>query len=58
MRSGWCRAKRVALAEMHTAEVGGKILERQAIQRTLTDLAKNCRGDQQPKHTVMEGAVR
>ncbi|MFT3808089.1 Cu(I)-responsive transcriptional regulator [Arenimonas sp.] len=42
------------LAEAHAAELGEKILEMQAMQRTLLDLAKHCRGNQRPECPILD----
>jgi MerR family transcriptional regulator, copper efflux regulator len=42
------------LAQAHADELGEKILEMQAMQRTLLDLAKHCRGNQRPDCPILE----
>jgi MerR family transcriptional regulator, copper efflux regulator len=42
------------LAQAHAAELGEKILEMQAIQRTLIDLSKRCHGNQRPDCPILE----
>lgn len=51
-RRASCDVKK--LAEAHAAELGEKILEMQAMQRTLLDLAKSCRGNQRPECPILE----
>jgi MerR family copper efflux transcriptional regulator len=42
------------LAQQHAKELGEKILEMQAMQRTLLDLSRNCRGDQRPECPILD----
>ncbi len=42
------------LAQAHAAELGAKILEMQAMQRTLIDLSKHCRGNQRPDCPILD----
>jgi Cu(I)-responsive transcriptional regulator len=42
------------LAQAHAAELGAKILEMQAMQRTLIDLSKHCRGNQRPECPILD----
>jgi len=42
------------LAQAHAAELGAKILEMQAMQRTLLDLSKHCRGNQRPDCPILD----
>jgi len=51
-RRASCAVKK--LAEAHAAELGEKILEMQAMQRTLLDLAKHCRGNQRPECPILD----
>ena len=44
--------KKLALA--HADELGEKILEMQAMQRTLADLARRCRGNQRPDCPILD----
>ena len=41
-------------AQAHARELGAKILEMQAMQRTLLDLAKHCRGNQRPDCPILD----
>lgn len=42
------------LAEQHAAELGERIAEMQAMQRTLQDLAHRCHGDQRPDCPILD----
>ncbi len=42
------------LAQSHAHELGAKIQEMQAMQRTLADLAKHCRGNQRPECPILD----
>ena len=42
------------LAQAHADELGEKILEMQAMQRTLLDLSRNCRGNQRPDCPILD----
>lgn len=42
------------LAMKHVQELDAKILEMQAMRKTLTDLAHNCHGDQRPECPILE----
>src|SRR5688572_13453462 len=44
--------KQLALA--HAQELGEKILEMQAMQRTLIDLSRHCRGNQRPECPILD----
>lgn len=44
--------KKLALA--HANELGDRILEMQAMQRTLVALSKNCRGNQRPDCPILD----
>jgi Cu(I)-responsive transcriptional regulator len=44
-----------ALAMAHVAELDAKILEMQAMKRTLEDLAAHCHGDERPDCPILEG---
>lgn len=46
------------LAEAHAAELGEKILEMQAMQRTLLDLAKHCRGNNRPDCPILDDLAK
>jgi MerR family copper efflux transcriptional regulator len=46
------------LAREHAAELGAKILEMQAMQRTLTELSKHCRGNQRPECPILDDLAR
>jgi MerR family copper efflux transcriptional regulator len=46
------------LAQAHAAELGAKIVEMQAMQRALTDLAKHCRGNQRPECPILDDLAR
>jgi Cu(I)-responsive transcriptional regulator len=43
-----------ALALAHAEELGAKILEMQAMQRTLVDLSRHCRGNQRPDCPILD----
>jgi Cu(I)-responsive transcriptional regulator len=43
-----------ALALAHAEELGAKILEMQAMQRTLLDLSRHCRGNQRPECPILD----
>lgn len=42
------------LAKAHAAELGQRIAEMQAMQRTLEDLARRCRGDRRPDCPILD----
>jgi len=42
------------LAHAHATELGEKILEMQAMQRTLLDLSRRCRGNQRPDCPILD----
>src|SRR6185312_11172742 len=42
------------LAQAHAAELGEKIREMEAMQRTLLDLSKHCRGNQRPDCPILD----
>lgn len=42
------------LAQQHAAELGERIAEMQAMQRTLEDLARRCHGDERPDCPILE----
>ena len=42
------------LAQSHADELAGRILEMQAMQRTLQDLARRCHGDQRPECPILD----
>ena len=42
------------LAQAHAEELEAKIAEMQAMQRTLLDLARNCRGNQRPDCPILD----
>jgi len=42
------------LAQAHAAQLGEKILEMQAMQRTLLELSKHCRGNQRPDCPILD----
>ena len=42
------------LAQAHADELGKKILEMQAMQRTLLDLSRHCRGNQRPDCPILD----
>lgn len=42
------------LAQQHAAELGQRIAEMQAMQRTLQDLARRCHGDQRPDCPILD----
>ena len=42
------------LAQAHAAELGEKIHEMQAMQRTLLELSTHCRGNQRPECPILE----
>ena len=46
------------LAQAHADELGAKILEMQAMQRTLLDLSRNCRGNQRPECPILDDLAR
>lgn len=43
-----------ALALAHAEELGARILEMQAMQRTLVDLSRHCRGNQRPDCPILD----
>jgi Cu(I)-responsive transcriptional regulator len=48
-----------ALAQVHIAELAGRIRDMQAMQQTLEQLATRCHGDTRPECPILEGlAVR
>jgi len=42
------------LAQAHAADLGEKIVEMQAMQRTLISLAQHCRGNQRPDCPILD----
>jgi Cu(I)-responsive transcriptional regulator len=42
------------LAQAHAAELGERIEEMQAMQRTLLDLSKHCRGNERPECPILD----
>jgi len=44
-----------AVAEQHLAQIDGKILELQAMRRTLSELIKGCAGDHRPDCPILKG---
>lgn len=46
------------LAQGHAAELGAKILEMQAMQRTLIELSRHCRGNQRPECPILDDLAR
>lgn len=46
------------LAQAHAAELGAKIVEMQAMQRALVDLARHCRGNQRPECPILDDLAR
>ena len=42
------------LAQAHAAALGEKIAEMQAMQRTLLELSKHCRGNQRPECPILD----
>ena len=42
------------LAQAHAAELGQKVREMQAMQRTLEQLARHCHGDDRPACPILE----
>ena len=42
------------LAQQHASELGERIAEMQAMQRTLQDLARRCHGDQRPECPILD----
>lgn len=44
-----------AVAEQHLAQIDGKILELQAMRRTLSELVKDCAGDHRPDCPILKG---
>jgi MerR family copper efflux transcriptional regulator len=42
------------LAQAHADELGAKIAEMQAMQRSLLDLAKHCRGNERPACPILD----
>ena len=47
-----------ALALEHAAELGERIAEMQAMQRTLEDLARRCHGDERPDCPILDDLGR
>jgi len=47
-----------ALALEHAAELGERIVEMQAMQRTLEDLARRCHGDERPDCPILDDLGR
>ena len=43
-----------ALAEAHAAELGARIAEMQAMQRSLQALARDCQGDSRPECPILD----
>ena len=46
------------LAEAHARELGERIAEMQAMQRTLLALAKHCHGDERPECPILDDLAR
>lgn len=46
------------LAQSHAAELGRKIAEMQAMQRTLADLARQCHGNDRPECPILDDLAR
>lgn len=46
------------LAQAHAMELGEKILEMQAMQRTLLDLSNHCRGNKRPECPILDDLAR
>jgi Cu(I)-responsive transcriptional regulator len=46
------------LAQAHAAELGAKIEEMQAMQRTLLELSRHCRGNQRPECPILDDLGR
>lgn len=46
------------LAQAHAEELGAKILEMQAMQRTLIELSEHCRGNQRPECPILDDLAR
>ena len=46
------------LAQAHATELGEKILEMQAMQRTLLDMSKHCRGNKRPDCPILDDLAR
>jgi len=42
------------LAQAHATELGEKIREMQAMQRTLVELSQHCRGNQRPECPILD----
>ena len=42
------------LAQAHATELGERILEMQAMQRTLLDLSRHCRGNERPECPILD----
>jgi Cu(I)-responsive transcriptional regulator len=42
------------LAQAHAAELGERILEMQAMQRTLLELSRHCRGNHRPECPILD----
>jgi Cu(I)-responsive transcriptional regulator len=55
---GRASAKVKQLAQAHADELGAKIAQMQAMQRTLLDLAKHCRGNQRPECPILDDLAR
>ena len=47
-----------ALAQRHVEDLGARIAEMQAMQRTLEDLARRCHGDQRPDCPILDDLGR
>lgn len=47
-------AKVKALAQAHAEELGQKVREMEAMQRTLEDLARHCHGDERPACPILD----
>ncbi len=46
------------LAQSHARELGDKIAQLQAMQRTLLDLSTHCRGNQRPECPILDDLAR
>jgi len=46
------------LAQAHADELGARILEMQAMQRTLLDLSRHCRGNARPECPILDDLGR
>lgn len=46
------------LAQAHAGDLGQRILDMQAMQRTLEDLARHCQGDHRPECPILDDLAR